>query len=602
MEEITRKEIKSLNISLELITFLINVPIGGAFISLWLNAQGERFIHLLTGIGIASITAIIYSTSLRSYLLSNLILQDLSNKNENELILYKSKLFNAPILSGLVVVQSQWIIGALITMIYFCSRYGFTFHNTFVFLLLLIYLSPLNFFTHAATTDIFLGKILLQPDIARIRLSKEILIKSSGGFNIFVRILAAIGSSIFFVLAIFATIYIKGIIQENSNPYNDYYLLFILAQAFVVIFNSSRIVANTIRKNIVNLETNISELAKGNLRHNISITDTEEISQATIELNLFREKILDVLTGIQDTSVKLNHISQNLQLNAREVSKEAQSQAAFSEEISASFEEFSASISQSEQVVAEQVKSVESSVQSLTQLENEIQTTLEYSNESNKLSILTKTYSNEGKNLGKISQNAMEIIKNESKDIEEYTKIIADISERVGLLSLNASIEAARAGNEGRGFAVVANEISKLGENTNENSSLIQKKVISLSKKVNDGFDKNENLLKNFSSILDASEQTDVTINKMISSMKKQIELEEKVMLQLNELKSKSNSIDNYSKEQRSTLNAFNSGVDTLRHGSQNLAISAESLNEISNELSIDAKLLVDRISFFKIK
>mgnify|MGYP000767689836 FL=1 len=64
---------------------------------------------------------------------------------------------------------------------------------------------------------------------------------------------------------------------------------------------------------------------------------------------------------------------------------------------------------------------------------------------------------------------------NESaQKIREATAIITSIADETNLLSLNASIEAARAGDAGKGFAVVASQIQKLAEQSNTSSGTIE--------------------------------------------------------------------------------------------------------------------------------
>ncbi len=73
------------------------------------------------------------------------------------------------------------------------------------------------------------------------------------------------------------------------------------------------------------------------------------------------------------------------------------------------------------------------------------------------------------------TREKFEMVRDKSTEMSNFIRLINDISDQVNLLSLNASIEAARAGTAGRGFAVVAEEISKLADETTRNSKEIER-------------------------------------------------------------------------------------------------------------------------------
>ena len=64
-------------------------------------------------------------------------------------------------------------------------------------------------------------------------------------------------------------------------------------------------------------------------------------------------------------------------------------------------------------------------------------------------------------------------VQSSSDSISVFVETVNDIAEQTGLLAMNASIEAAHAGNSGKGFSVIAQEIRKLSEQTSKNAEHI---------------------------------------------------------------------------------------------------------------------------------
>ncbi len=89
--------------------------------------------------------------------------------------------------------------------------------------------------------------------------------------------------------------------------------------------------------------------------------------------------------------------------------------------------------------------------------------------------------------LNKVVEESSERIKalvDLSGQIEKFASVISSISKKTNILSLNASIEAARAGDQGRGFAVVASEVRNLASQSAKSSKEITDTILKVQSSV----------------------------------------------------------------------------------------------------------------------
>lgn len=180
---------------------------------------------------------------------------------------------------------------------------------------------------------------------------------------------------------------------------------------------------------------------------------------------LNRNKLVsqDVLQVVQSTSQKsseqLKSMSE-IDLMMNEFSNEMERQTDFTSSISATTEELSSS-----------AEEIQSSISKVSIQLKELETV---SNQGLNLMNHLEHTVNELNNKTTITSNRVDQMKDQLEHITSFINGIDEIAKQTNLLAINASIEAAKAGNEGRSFAVVANEIRKLSQGTNEFSDQIK--------------------------------------------------------------------------------------------------------------------------------
>lgn len=243
---------------------------------------------------------------------------------------------------------------------------------------------------------------------------------------------------------------------------------FTIILVLIVAYFSMHKIVTSIRRVIKFVE----KIAKGDFTSKIRLNTNDEIEELASNI----KRIIsfeNILIQIKKTALTLDENYKKIKTATDKVYDSINSQAASVEETSASFEQLTGTISEVAKNTAE----------------------------AKNITLRTKNKIHSSNTQIRDTISEITLLADSATKIKDIVKIIKEITEQTGLLSLNAAIEAARAGKAGKGFSVVANEINDLAEKSSEAVHEISQTAQDIIEKINYTTKKSEVSLKELHTI-----------------------------------------------------------------------------------------------------
>jgi methyl-accepting chemotaxis protein len=401
-----------------------------------------------------------------------------------------------------------------------------------------------------------------------------------------------------------------------------------LAIAIVVIF----FIANSIVKPISKVSHTLKDISEGegDLTKVIDYNSKDELGDLAHYFNMTLEKIKKLVITIKQQAVALFNTGTELSstmtqtaaavteinTNIQNIKGRVINQSSSVTETSATMEQITINIDKLNEHIDTQSSSVSQSSSAIEEMLANIQSvTKTLVKNANNVKDLSTASEIGRTGLQKVAADIQGIAQ-ESEGLLEINAVMENIASQTNLLSMNAAIEAAHAGEAGRGFAVVADEIRKLAESSGEQSKTISIVLNKIKDSIDNITNSTGEVLNKFAAIdlgvktvsdqeeniRNAMEEQSTGSQQILEAISQLNQITQMVKGGSVEMLEGSKEVIHESKNLDSVTQDIANGMNEMAAGASEINTAVNQVNIISGENKENIELLVQEVSKFKVE
>ena len=585
---------------IESVVYLCQVPPAIYFILMAGGYTLGRLAYALAGITAAVVVSLLVGIIIRIKLLKPF--QDfLENEDREytseELLTLKGKALKYPMVES-IQAALRWVFGVATGIIVQAVMIGMTPREFITWALVPLFMIPISVPVNFYLSELMLMKMLEDHRMVETHLRDE----QGGRIGLFYRLVFVVVSA---AIAPTLTLGYFVLLSMWGQLANDYmsivHLSIILLLLFGNIIYVLRQATESIRRELGWTFYVLKKLSEGHLKENhVPMLSSDEIGYMSADINSLVDSLKHVTDEIHGETRGLLVVSENLNSNSQKLYEDTQEQSAAVEEITAAMEELSSSTEKIAQNAKDQSGHSEEADTSMIQLSETSDDIARQARHAADMAGQTYKAAEEGDKLADETMSRMLEITESTGHISEAVLVISEVADQVNLLSLNASIESARAGEHGRGFAVVAEEISKLADKTQVNSRQIIDMVKEAVSRVQMGQDAIKSTTEAFHKITTSIKETMQIVVGITLDASNQVTLSQEVREHLHTATGMAEEIARAAREQADTNREFLTSITNISRATQSITGFSDHVADMAKDMKSRAERLKTEIEFFE--